>query len=224
MITDEMLKIAAAEADQAILHSLPQPDECDHSFSPRFERSMRGILRRMRHPAAYRFLSRAACFLVAVLLVGASWLAVDVEARADFVVWVRQQYESMVEYRFTGSAPEGAALHYAPTWLPDGYEEIKADSAGGTAMRLYSNPDGRMIYFLSSSGADATSLFLVSDTATVEKVLVGTQEADFYQEADPERANALVWQSETGEVLFSLSAALPKDDLIKIAASITLID
>ena len=67
MITEEMLRIAAAEADQAIRDSLPHPADCDHQFSPRFERKMKRVIRRGRHPVAYKFLHRAACLLVVVL-------------------------------------------------------------------------------------------------------------------------------------------------------------
>lgn len=221
MITEEMLRIAAAEADQAIRDSLPHPADCDHQFSPRFERKMKRVIRRGRHPVAYKFLHRAACLLVVVTLVGASWLTVDAEARGAFFAWVRQQYENFVEYRFEGLAPdEEMTTNIAPTWLPEGYEETKAQSAGGTSTKTYSNRDGQAIHFMYSAGADATSLFVVSDNMTAVKVIVGTQEADFYQDADPENANVLVWHSESGDILFCISAPLPRDEIIKIAESI----
>ena len=221
MITEEMLRIAAAEADQAIRDSLPHPADCDHQFSPRFERKMKRVIRRGRHPVAYKFLHRAACLLVVVTLVGASWLTVDAEARGAFFAWVRQQYENFVEYRFEGLAPdEEMTTNIAPTWLPEGYEETKAQSAGGTSTKTYSNRDGQAIHFMYSAGADATSLFVVSESMTTVKVIVGTQEADFYQDADPENANVLVWHSESGDILFCISAPLPRDEIIKIAESI----
>ena len=221
MITDDMLRIAAAEANQAICDSLPKPEECNHQFSPRFERKMKRVIRRGRHPVAYKFLHQAACLLVVVTLVGASWLTVDAEARGAFFAWVRQQYENFVEYRFEGLAPdEEMTTNIAPTWLPEGYEETKAQSAGGTSTKTYSNRDGQAIHFMYSAGADATSLFVVSDNMTAVKVIVGTQEADFYQDADPENANVLVWHSESGDILFCISAPLPRDEIIKIAESI----
>lgn len=224
MITEEMLRIAAAEADQAIRDSLPHPADCDHQFSPRFERKMKRVIRRGRHPVAYKFLHRAACLLVVVTLVGASWLTVDAEARGAFFAWVRQQYENFVEYRFEGLAPdEEMTTNIAPTWLPEGYEETKAQSAGGTSTKTYSNRDGQAIHFMYSAGADATSLFVVSESMTTVKVIVGTQEADFYQDADPENANVLVWHSESGEVLFCISAPLPRDEMVRIAESIAVV-
>lgn len=222
MITDEMLRIAAAEADQAICDSLPRPENCDHQFSPRFERKMKRVIRRGRHPVAYKYLRRPACFLVAVTLVGASWLTVDAEARGAFFAWVRQQYENFVEYRFEGPAPDDKmTTDFAPTWLPEGFEETKAQSAGGTSFRTYSNSNGQAIHFMYSPGADATSLFVVSDQMTMEKVSVGTQEAEFYLDDDPQNANVLVWQSEDGDILLCISAPLPRDEMVKIAESIT---
>lgn len=221
MITDEMLKIAAAEADQAICDSLPRPEDCIHQFSPRFERKMRRVIRRGRHPLAYKYLHRAACLLVAVMIVGASWLTVDAEARGAFFAWVRQQYENFVEYRFEGPAPDDEMMtNFAPTWLPEGYEETKTQSAEGTSIKTYSNSDGQVIRFMCSLGADATSLFVVSDEMAMENVFVGMREADFYRDADPQNANILVWQSEEGNALFCISASLPKDEMVKIAESI----
>lgn len=221
MITDEMLKVAAAEADQAIRESLPRPEDCDHPFSSRFEHKMRRVIRVGRHPVAYKYLYRAACFLVAVTLVSASWLTVDAEARNAFFAWIQHQYQTYVEYRFGGVVPdEEKTTVFSPTWLPDGYEETKVQSAGGTCSRIYSSEDGEMIYFLYSSGSDATSLFLVADSMTTEKATVGTQQADFYRDADPQNANALVWQSEDGNILFCLSAPLTRDEMVKIAESI----
>lgn len=222
MITDEMLRIAATEANQAICDSLPRPEECDHQFSPRFERKMRRVIRRGRHPVAYKYLRRAACLLVAVTLFGASWLTVDAEARGAFFAWVRQQYENFVEYRFEGLAPdEEMTSNFAPTWLPAGYEETEARCSESTTIRVYGNQDGQKISLIYSHGADAVSIFIGADHMTAEKVAVGTQQADFYQDTDPENANVLVWQSESGDVIFSISAVLPKDELVKIAESIT---
>ena len=40
MISEEMIKNAATEADQAIRDSLPAPAKCEHKFSPLFQRKM----------------------------------------------------------------------------------------------------------------------------------------------------------------------------------------
>ena len=54
MITDEMLAQAAAELADAINESLPDPSECNHQFSPRFERKMKRLIHGTNHPIMYR--------------------------------------------------------------------------------------------------------------------------------------------------------------------------
>ena len=222
MITDELLQIAAAEANQTLCASLPPASACEHCFSPQFERSMKRVLRRAKHPAVYRYLRRAACFFIALILAGTSWLTIDAKARAVFFDWVRQQYKSFVEYRFTGTPPEGnEAIRFAPTWLPAGFEETKTQQADGLLFSVYSSSDGRALYFICSQGADASSLFIAAEDAETKAVFVGDLPADFYQASDPQDASVLVWQSEAGDLLFSLSGALPQSDLIRIAESVT---
>lgn len=55
MISEEMLKKAAAEAEQAIRDSLPAPAACKHEFSPSFQRKMRRAFRKAKHPIIYKF-------------------------------------------------------------------------------------------------------------------------------------------------------------------------
>ena len=68
MIGEERLRAAAAEADQAVLNSLPAASECEHKFSKSFEKKMRRISRRAQHPILCRLPKQVACvFLIAVL-------------------------------------------------------------------------------------------------------------------------------------------------------------
>lgn len=76
---------AAAEADQAIRDSLPAPAECEHEFSPSFQRKMRRTFRKAKHPVIYKLPKYAACFVLAVALASGTWLTVDAEARAAFL-------------------------------------------------------------------------------------------------------------------------------------------
>lgn len=165
---------------------------------------MRRVIRRGRHPVAYKYLRRAACLLVAVTLVGASWLTVDAEARGAFFAWVQQQYENFVEYRFEGLAPdEEMTSNFAPTWLPAGYEETEVMYSEGTTIRVYGNQDGQKISLIYSHGADAVSIFIDADHMTAEKVAVGTQQADFTR--IPNQKMRMFWcGSLNPEMLYSL--------------------
>lgn len=164
MISEEMLKKAAAEADQAIRDSLPAPAECEHEFSPSFQRKMRRTFRKAKHPVIYKLPKYAACFVLSVAIASGTWLTVDAEARATFFAWVREQYEAFVEYRFIGDAPqESEIVDYELTWLPDGYSEIESHILAGSMITVYKSETGRIIQFSYSQGGDATSLFVKSN-------------------------------------------------------------
>ena len=44
MLSDEVLRQAAGKCAEAIIASLPAPEECNHKFSKRFEEKMQSLL------------------------------------------------------------------------------------------------------------------------------------------------------------------------------------
>ena len=217
MISEEMLKKAAAEADQAIRNSLPAPADCKHEFSPSFQRKMRRIFRKANHPVIYQLPKYAACFVLVVALAGGTWLTVDVEARAAFFAWVREKYEAFVEYRFIGEAPqESEIVDYELAWLPEGFSFQKEQSLGNSSYLTYANDSGQRILFSYLQGDDATSLFMMADYTEVQSVQIGNVKADFYQASQETSPNGLVWVSEEENMCFCITASLPKDTILKV--------
>ena len=221
MISKEMLKKAAAEADQAIRDSLPAPAKCEHEFSPLFQRKMRRTFRKAKHPVIYKLPKYAACFVLAVALASGTWLTVDVEARAAFFAWVREQYEAFVEYRFIGEAPqENTIVKYELTWLPEGFSFQKEQDLDGGMYLTYANDSGQRIIFSYLRGDDATSLFITSDYAETRSIQIGNICADFYQANEEASSNMLVWTSEEDDLAFYIMADLSEDTMIKLAEGV----
>ena len=221
MISEEMLKKAAAEADQAIRDSLPAPADCKHEFSPSFQRKMRRTFRKANHPVIDKLPKYAACFVLVIALAGGTWLTVDVEARAAFFAWVREQYEAFVEYRFIGEAPqESEIVDYELAWLPEGFSLQKEQSLGNSSYLTYANDSGQRILFSYLQGDDVTSLFMMADYTEVQSVQIGNVEADFYQASRETSPNGLVWVSEEENMCFCITASLPKDTLLKLAEGV----
>ena len=221
MISEEMLKKAAAEADQAIRDSLPAPAECEHEFSPSFQRKMRRTFRKAKHPVIYKLPKYAACFVLVVALASGTWLTVDAEARAAFFAWVREQYEAFVEYRFIGETPqENTIVEYELTWLPEGFSFQKEQELDGGMYLTYTNNSGQRIIFSYLRGDDAASLFVTSDYAEIRSVQIGNIHADFYQAKEEASSNMLVWTSEEDDLAFYIMADLPEDTMIKLAEGV----
>ena len=53
MLNDELLRQAAEKCAEAIITSLPAPEECNHKFSKQFEEKMQALL----HPKAVCIIS-----------------------------------------------------------------------------------------------------------------------------------------------------------------------
>ena len=221
MISEEMLKIAAAEADKAIRDSLPAPAECEHEFSPSFQRKMRRIFRKAKHPIIFKLPKYAACFVLVVALISSTWLTVDTEARAAFFSWVREKYEEFVEYRFIGDTPkENNIMQYELTWLPEGFSLQAEQSLGSGTYLIYTNDSGQRIIFSYLKGNDSSSLFVAADYTEVQSVQIGNIKADFYKASQAISPNGLVWISEEENLCFCITAPLSKDTIIKMAEGI----
>ena len=221
MIGEEMIKNAAAEADQAIRDSLPAPAECEHEFSPSFERKMRRTFRKAKHPVIYKLPKYAACFVLAVALTSGTWLTVDAEARAAFFAWVRERYEAFVEYRFIGEVPqENTIMEYELTWLPEGFSFQKEQDLDGGTYLTYTDDSGQRIIFSCLKGDDAASLFVTSDYTEVQSTQVGDICADFYQADGEASSNMLVWSSAENDLVFYIMADIPESTMIKMAEGV----
>ncbi|HIQ68826.1 MAG TPA: DUF4367 domain-containing protein [Candidatus Avoscillospira stercorigallinarum] len=221
MISEEMLKIAAAEADQAIRDSLPAPAECAHEFSPSFQRKMRRTVRKAKHSVIYKLPKCAACLVLVAALASGSWLTVDAEARDAFFAWAREQYASFMEYRFWGNTgQELGDVSYEITSLPEGFYESNRMDSDGIGDIVYQDASGNMIQFSYSHGDDSLSLFVEHIASEVQTVCVNGRDAELYLSTDSNTANVLLWKSEDDRVLFYIAANLPGETMIALAESV----
>lgn len=215
-LTDEMLRQAAPLARDAMLASLPEPEDCPADCSPRLRRRLDRMLRRQRHPVFYRAAGQiAACFL-AVLVLGGGWLAADQEARASFFQWTRQVYETQIVYRFAGEGAKHGV--YRVGWVPEGYTVWKIlDSSIG-----YVNENDQLLWFSYGSMQEGSSLYIVeADHATMYPVEINGIPGEFYV-YDNDTANVLVWLDETSGMCFSIGGFLDEPDILHMAESIYL--
>ena len=212
-----MLKQAAKEAGNIITDSLQTQEEYSHEFSKAFESNMENILQKAKHKKRKRLYKQVACYLAIFVVTGSSFLIFNQEARATFLYWLRGQYNGYMEYRYTG---DGSAKQkaYVLTYIPEGYYEKETSKMEGMNITIYHNDMGNQIAFMSSSGTDAISLFISDDNA--QEVMIGNQKADYYQAEAEDENSVIVWYSEDRTTIFSISAALSKEEIIKVAENV----
>ena len=217
MITEEMMKQAAKEAGNIITDSLQTQEEYRYEFSKTFENNMENILQKAKHKKRKRLYKQVACYLAIFVVAGSSFLMLNQEARATFLYWLRGQYNGYMEYRYTG---DGSAQQkaYVLTYIPEGYYEKEISEMEGMNIAIYHNDLGNQIAFMSSSGTDAISLFISDENA--QEVMVGNIKADYYQAEAEDENSVIVWYSADRATIFSISAALSKEEMVKVAESV----
>lgn len=130
----------------------------------------------------------------------------------------KEELIDMAEH--VGPSDEDSMVNYAPTWLPEGYEDTEQTVLPVLKNVVYKNADGQSISFSCTYGENGGDTVYIADYCCVSTVQVGTVQAEFYQAAQAGEGNALVWQSDGKDVLFCIISSLPEDILVKIAKSV----
>ena len=221
MISDERLREAAQKVEESMLASLPDPEECKVPPPPEIERKIEKRIRRASHPIRHRVMKAGACFLLVVLVGGGSILTLSADARAVFVGWVQEVYETWFVYRHSGDFEETPLdITYRPTWLPDGYSETLVPELYGQVNVIYENDSGDKILFAYSNETSTLAGLLPENSTEPLKVIIGDCFADFYLEENEDKKDLLVWTNSTNNYIFWIHANLPQDDIVKIAESV----
>lgn len=220
MITDEMLAQAAAELADAINESLPEPSECTHQFSPRFEKKMKRLIRKSHHPIFYRTLRTVASIVLVILIGFGSTLAISAEAREIVFGWVKQQYENFYEYFFEGEIEPTESAKYQPGWMPEGCEFVTSYETAGGEVYVYTDAEDMLIQFSYTSEPDNETLFVDGVEYLKEEAIIHDRAGEYYIAQKDDQTNGLIWTDDTETVLFFVSGNYDKETLVKIAESI----
>lgn len=219
-LTDEMLNKAAKQVSEAMKASLPGPEECHHKFSPEFERDMQRLISQTeRRWHVHKYLQKLAVACLAVVISLSTWLAVDAEARAAFVQWVKTVYEQSVVYEFFHSNDKQAEADYRLGWVPEGYTMESSVSGEIVTTVVYQN-ERDAIYFTYEYSEDGVQAELFPGSSDVESLLVNGMQGEFYLSQDSAESNSLVWFDEENSVLFSISGFFEKGAMVQMAESI----
>lgn len=222
MISEEQLRLAAQRAGKALAKSLPEPEDCHHEFSPEFERKMRKLIRKSRHPGFYKGLKRAACFLLVLLLSGGAFLTVNAEARELVFGWISEKFEDSQRYFHQGDpTPAEDIVHYQID-VPDEYWLESRYEGEGYINEYYVNEEGKYVnfvyqYITEISGGE---MYIIDTESKKKNVFVHDMPADLYIVDLPENSNTVVWtDTETGALL-DVTAYMDEDELIALAESV----
>lgn len=225
MISEEALKRAALAADAALLKQMPSREECEHTFSPGFERKMKRLIKRTKHPVVYPLLQRAACVLLAAMLTGTVILVTVPQAQAAFFGWLKEIHDTYLVYRIPQEAESTDQQDYRLTWVPEGYVEYDTLEMDDGFIIEYENShdptDDRLISFMYLYAEGSGALYAFShDNVVYSQIEVNGILADLIVDPSGETGNAILWENPETHTLFSIDAYMEEDVLIKMAESV----
>ena len=225
MITDEMLRSSAARSSELFAHTITSDYDPVQQYEPSdlFEKKIRRLLHRAKHPYFYRAIRRIASIFLAAILVGSMYLAVDMEARAAFLGWIKEVYEHSIVYRIMPSSAAKDLPHYELTWLPDGFDEPDIYENETVYSALYQNSStGEIVIFDYYRLSSEVQAKLFTDQQP-EHVLVNGIIADLYVASSDSDSNNLLWIDTEAGVFCAIDSNLSKDVILHIAESIYLV-
>lgn len=153
VISEKMLKDAAAEADRILIESLVPPEKYHPVFSRAFTRKMQRLARKTNHRLLHRMLKYAACLAVLLLLSGSAFLTFHAEARGEFVGWLKDTYDIFAVYHAEGAGRDEEAAaqrredHTAPSQnapTNDGKFSLECPKSPASIV-LYNEEGGRYL-------------------------------------------------------------------------------
>lgn len=225
--TDKELKIAAGDVVAAFSTTLPSPDEYEQPFeySSEFLSRMDVLVKRSRKRDAWtRAAQRAASIIIAFLIGSGVWLAVDVDARAAFITWIREVYEDSFVYRYFTDRPETGLANYEIGYLPSNFTKVAENIYSSTHIKEYSDGKQTIIftYYQTFEGRSHIVANQGMFKCIHKEIYILGQVADIYLSQSELNANNLIWIDEKDNVAFEINANLDEDELRKIAGSIFL--
>lgn len=225
MITDEMLRSSAARSSELFAHTITSDYDPAQQYEPSdlFEKKIRKLFHRAKHPYFYKAIQRIASIFLAAILIGSMYLAVDTEARAAFLDWIKEVYEHSIVYRIMPSSAAKDLPHYKLTWLPDGFGEPDIYENETVYSALYQNSStGEIVIFDYYRLSSEVQAKLFTDQQP-EHVLVNGIIADFYAASSDSESNNLLWIDTEAGVFCAIDSNLSKDVILHIAESIYLV-
>ena len=207
MIDEALLRSAAAKSIEkhvAAVEANLVPME-PHVFSEKFETKIRKLTKRAKHPVLYHAVKRVASIVLAIILTGSVWLVVDVDARAAFVGWVKEAYESMFAYHFEGKKQSSELSQYRLGYVPEGYSVFYENNETESVFIMYKNEANELLKFRYTSNPDETDWMIVSTDLTKEPVVVNGFPGELLISHNPETAGGIFW-TDNDNTAFYISA------------------
>lgn len=228
-ITDEQLTEAATLVRESMLSALPNPEECDHTFSTDFNRQIEAMCRREERRKQRRQITRRVAAAIVIVLVGVSaFCFLNAETRASICGWAKEVVGDNSYYWFQGGQAEGLP-YYKLTYIPEGYDQVSNSDMTSSRGTLYQRGENVKDGFKFGYGLTKEESPIIVGYAGVEfeqqDVSINGCRGELHISANvEEESHCLIWVDDEKGVYFYILAFFDPEEMIKIAESVQVIE
>lgn len=225
MISEEQLKKATSEVEEILMAVQPDWDACEPETSPKFERKMKSLIRKRKHPILFHPMFRAAAVLLLIILLSGTVILGIPEVKASFVGLFYEEEEHSFRYVLTGHVDTDDLRTYELGYIPEGYAQTseRYESYGGKVK--YENQDGATLlfeYHVQRQGGESEIYYsFKSANYELKDTIVNGHGADLFAMVSKSgrKVNRLLWMNGERSILFSIYwIGMNENDDVRILA------
>ena len=175
-----------------------------------------------RKSIIFTLMKSAAVIIMALGITAGAIYITDQDTWAKMVNWTRSFTQEKVTLRFTENESDDLMADPVIGWLPEGFKQLQNYKQEGLYLYTYFEDDkgnGISIDFDREGTLDIVEIGTLEDN--VEYLTINGMEAEYYETLDEQECSLLIWEDSSNNVVCTLGATLPKEDIIKIAENIT---
>lgn len=207
--------------------------DCTFVFQPsaRHQRQMKLMLkdplewaRKRTRPVWKTIAQRVAVVLLIISLGFGTVMVSSPTARAAFVRWITEWYETHVVYRYAGSETAESLPHYEITELPEGFVEAERSELPRVTSVTYENAAGDVIYFEYGFMAQGGVLAVDTENLDTYDIKVNHMDGQLFESKTPGEFNMITWFDTEQNIQFSINGMFTYMDILHMAENVSLIE
>ena len=230
-MTDEELDVIMRHVlvDSLRLDLGAEDDKVTFKPSLQYQRQMKSMLKDPLKWAAqktrpmWKIIARKAAIILLIISLSFGTVMIgSPTARAAFVRWVAEWYETHIVYRYLGESPPDKMPQYGIAELPAGFEEADRSELPKMTSIIYENKAGDKIYFdYAFMAQGAADIFYADNLATFE-VIVNHMNGQFFESVAPGEFNTITWIDTKHDIQFNITSTIGYIDILHMAESVYL--
>ena len=227
---DALMKRVLIDSIRLDLDEVTKNDTIQFTPSARHQRQMRSMLddplkwsRKKGRPIWKAALQRVAMILLVLSVGFGAIMVASPTARAAFVRWVTEWYETHMIYRFVGENFFGELPQFEITELPEGFVETERIEFPEQTSITYENEAGDIIDFNYGFMAQGGVSIFETENSDVYDIEVNHRKGLFFESKISGNFNTIVWSNTEQNIQFDISGTFDYMDILNMAESVSLL-